>query len=176
MDALPPAVVSPAPPELSPLALQAFCNDIARQIHPAAEIAARYGFADKRAARDWIDARPAVKRVIKELRAIWESEANLEGRIRAYAGHALLEAAPTNAQIMLDPTVHPTIRIDAMKAHAKIAGVDTLPAAARDGGGGVPGNAPFAVNIIFQQAGMVESIATVRPPPKDPGEIEGEAA
>lgn len=169
MDATPPLVV-PEPPELSPLALQAFCNDIARQIHTPVEIAARYGFASKRQARDWIDARPPVKRIIRELRSIWESETNLESRIRAYAGHALLEAAPDNARIMLDPTVHPTIRIDAMKAHAKIAGVDVLPAASREMG--TPGNAPFAVNIIFSQAGRVESIATVRPD----REIEGEAA
>lgn len=159
-------------PQLSPLALQSFCNDVARRIHTAEEIATRYGFASKLAAREFIESRPAVRRIIQELRSIWESENNLEGRIRAYAGHALLEAAPDNAKIMLDPSVHPTVRIDAMKAHAKIAGVDALPAAAR-GEGGVVGQAPFAVNIIFQNAGKIESFSTVRTPAPEP-EIDGE--
>lgn len=157
-------------PEMSSLALQAFCNDVARQVHTPSEIAERYGFANARAAAAWIKARPPVQRAIKELRAIWESEENLEGRIRAYYAHAVLEAAPENARIMLDPTVHPSVRIDGLKEMSKVAGLVGAPGGGlvRDKNGNLVstgGAAPFAVNIIFQSTGQVESITTVAPPP-----------
>jgi hypothetical protein len=116
-----------------------------------------------------------VKRIITELRAIWESGGNLESRIRALAAHALLQASPDNARIMLDTSLHPTIRIDAMKAHAKIAGVDYTPAAARGGGGSLAEGAQFAVNIVFANAGKVESITTVGPLGRERNTIDGGA-
>lgn len=168
--------VLPDQPDMNSLTLQAFCNDVARQIHTPGELARRYGFASPRAARDWIDKRPPVHQMIKTIRAIWESEDNVENRIRAYAHHALLEAAPSNAQIMLDPSIHPTVRIDAMKETAKIAGLTGAPGLVRnkDGTISAPGAAPFAVNIIFQNAGHTESFTAARQD-KEPVEIEGEA-
>lgn len=150
------------PPEMTSLALQSFCNDVARQIHTGAEIAERYGFADKQAAMQWINDRPAVRRAIKELRAIWESEDNLQARIQAYYGHALLEAAPDNAKIMLDPAINPSIRIDAMNAAAKLAGLANG-AGVRNRDGTISDGTikPFAVNIIFQNAGRSENIETL---------------
>jgi hypothetical protein len=174
--------VLPDPPEMTSLTLQAFCNDVARQIHSPREIATRYGFSSPKSAKQWIIDRPAVGRAIKELRAIWESEDNLEGRIRAYAQHALLEAAPDNARIMLDPTVHPSVRIDAMKETAKLAGVVGGPGGiTRDRNGQVvAADGRFAVNIIFQSTGQVEHISTLAPSgapdTPDPPVIDGEAA
>jgi hypothetical protein len=164
------------PPEMSSLALQSFCNDVARQIHTPEEIAERYGFSSARAALQWVSDRPAVRRAIKELRAIWESEDNLQMRIQAYYGHALLEAAPDNAKIMLDPTIHPSVRIDAMKEAAKLAGVVGGPSAARNKDGSVISDGvikPFAVNIIFNNAGLRENIETIVEP-KPSVTIEGE--
>lgn len=159
-------------PEMSTMAFFAFCVDTAQQIHTYAEIAKRYGFIDAAAMRDFLVNHPQILRKIKELRAVWQSDDNLETRLRKLAGHSVLEAMPDTAAVMFDKAVTPSVRLDALKAHARIAGVDGLPPVGKDGtpmGGSGP---KFSVSIVFSRAGKVETMSLEPSPP----EIEGEVA
>jgi hypothetical protein len=155
--------------ETNPQVMQAFCNDVAQGIHEYATIAARYYFADTQAVLDYLKTKAAVRKRIKALRAVWQSDDNVEIRVRTLAGHSLLEALPSTSRVMFNEELNPSVRIDAMKAHARIAGLDSPPPA-QAGGGAVGGNR-FSVQIVFSQAGTVETIKSADLPPV----IEGEA-
>jgi len=159
-------------PEMSTMAFFAFCVDTAQAIHTYAEIAKRYGFADAQTMREFLVNHPVILRKIKELRAVWQSDENLETRLRKLAGHSVLEAMPDTAAIMFDKAVTPGVRLDALKAHSRIAGVDGLPPVGKDGQPVGGSGSKFSVSIVFSGAGKVE---TMRLAP-DPPEIEGEIA
>jgi hypothetical protein len=149
---------------MSPAVLWAFCIDIAQNILPYDVLATRYGFADWRALGAWLAANAAVKKKIKEIRAVWESDDNVAVRARTLAGHAVLEALPETARVMFNPKVPDSTRLDALKLHARIAGIDGNPHTARENAGqmgGSPGLGRFSVNIMFQNAGRMETITTV---------------
>jgi hypothetical protein len=147
------------PPELSSLALWNFCVDTAQKIHGYTTIATRYGFTDWREMADFLATNEAVRRKVKELRAVWEADDSVEVRLRKLAGHGLLEALPTVAQNMFDSTSK-AAQIDTTKTFSKIAGVDGLPPVGRDGQ--VPGQAQkFSVSIIFGSTGKIENFSTV---------------
>ena len=152
-------------PEDSPQAMEAFCHDCARKIHDTETIAHRYGFGDKTGLKSWLSDHPVVFRKIKELRAIWESDANVEVRARTLAGYATIESIPTMTQIILNPDVAPGVRNDSFATMAKIGGVASPPPAPKDGSGnnGVPGGR-FSVQIVFASTGQVESFTTREPP------------
>lgn len=160
-------------PTMSPQVLWAFCVDSAQNIMPYREIAQRYGFTDVPELRDFLLAQDQIRRRIKELRAVWNSDDNLEERIKKLAGHAVLAALPGTAQIMLNPRVPDSTRMESMRDHAKIAGVFNN-AWSRGGAGPNGGEAGrFSVNIMFQNAGRVETITTVS---HEPETIEGDEA
>lgn len=150
--------------EMSPAVLWAFCVDIAQNIDPYDVIAARYGFADWERLQSWLITNDAVRKKIKELRAIWQSDDNVAVRARTLAGHSVLAALPHTARIMLNERLADNTRLEALKMHARIAGVDNAPGAARGATEGVPGGGRFSVNIIFPNAGTMESITTIDQP------------
>jgi hypothetical protein len=174
----PPA--TPPVVEDNDLLMQAWCTDIARAVHEPRTIAARYGFEDVAAMQHYVATHPAIERRIKELTAAWESDSNVETRVRCLAGHAVLEALPTTGRLMLDPLIAANTKVDALKAHARIAGVDIPPAVARDAQAGAsPGQGKFSVQIIFASTGKVENITTVEGPETSHDglpSIEGEVA
>ncbi len=150
-------------PETSPQALAAFCNDMAQKIHPGETLASRYGFADRAHLKAWLMSHPVVWRKIEELKAVWESDDNVEARARKLAGLALIEAIPSHAQIMLNPDISPGVRIDAFKETARVAGVAGAPQVGRDGVPGGDAANRFSVQIVFASSGQVESFTTRRP-------------
>jgi alkylhydroperoxidase/carboxymuconolactone decarboxylase family protein YurZ len=168
--ALPPA---PELPHMNSASMLAFCVDVAQKISPYPLIAARYGFVDEAQMRDYIQDNAVVRFRIKELRSVWFSDMNLQNRVRTLAGHAVLAALPNTAEMMFNDAAAPApVRIDALKTHARIAGVDSLPAAAREGAStGAAEGAKFSVQIVFS-GGRVENIATGAPAPGPPV-IEG---
>lgn len=172
-----PVVIAPVEeqPTMSPQVLWAFCVDSAQNIMPYREIALRYGFLDVPQLRDFLVGQEQIRKRIKELRAVWNSDENLETRVKTLAGHAVLAALPGTAQIMLNPRVPDNTRLEAMRDHAKIAGLTNNSWGAGKAGPGGPEGAKFSVNIMFQNAGRVETITTVAHEP-DVITEEGEAA
>jgi hypothetical protein len=148
-------------PTMSPQVLWAFCVDCAQNIMPYRELSMRYGFIDVPQLRDFLTSQDQIRKRIKELRAVWNSDENLETRVKTLAGHAVLAALPGTAQIMLDPRKPDSVRMDAMKEHAQIAGLRSTGWGKGAGGPGGPEGGRFSVNIMFQNAGRVETITTV---------------
>lgn len=162
-----------ADPSMDKATLYAFCVDTAQRIHEYDDIAKRYGFGSEARMIEFMRAHPPVIKRIKELRAVWESDESVELRLRKLAGHSLLEAIPDTASIMFDKQVTPGVRLEALRAHARIAGVDSPPHQAAGGAGGPGGaGARFSVQIVFNNAGKVETITATERHLK---EIESEA-
>ena len=170
-----PVVIAPVEdqPTMSPQVLWAFCVDCAQNIMPYREIALRYGFTDVPQLRDFLVGQEQIRKRIKELRAVWNSDENLETRVKTLAGHAVLAALPGTAQIMLNPRVPDNTRLEAMRDHAKIAGLTSNSWGAGKAGPGGPEGAKFSVNIMFSNAGVTERITTVS---HEPETIEGDEA
>jgi hypothetical protein len=148
--------------EASSAIMQAWCTDMAQQIHDFATIADRYGWDDDKAMLAYMIAHPVICRRIAEQRAVWESDENVIERVRRLAGYTILEALPNTAGVMFDPNNNPSLRIEALKAHARIAGLD---GARPPEGRGAPGEtgptaAKFSVEIVFSN-GQAEMIKTV---------------
>lgn len=153
--------VLPEIPEMTSAALFAFCNDTAQKIRPYEQIARRYGFVDVVQMASYIESNPMVRRTIKELRSVHFSDGNTETRLRKLTGHAVLAAIPSTADMMFNPRIPESVRIDALKAHARIAGVDGIPASAREAIAAGQAASRFSVQIIFPNAGRTEDIATI---------------
>ena len=134
-----------------PLALQAWIEDVAQNLLGYPAITRRYGFASENEMMERIRDNPELRRRIKARRAIWQSDGNAEGRARAYAVQTVIEAIPHTSQVMFDQAAPYSARLDALKAHARIGGIDGLPAGSKDVvGPGMPGQGRFAINIIFK--------------------------
>jgi hypothetical protein len=145
-------------PEMDKSTLYAFCIDMAQRIHGYDTIARRYGFVDENMLVEFLRTHAPVVKRVKELRAVWESDESVELRLRKLAGHSLLEALPDTASIMFDRQVTPGVRLEALRAHARIAGVDSPPTqSSSNNATGGPG-ARFSVQIVFNNAGKVETI------------------
>jgi hypothetical protein len=163
-------------PDFDALTLWNFMNDVAQNIYGYATIATRYGFADWQEVAAFLTQHETIRRKVKELRANHLSDENLQTRLRIKAGHALEHALPITARIMLDENMRPA-QLEALKQHARIAGVDGLPPAVRDAMNGGPQAARFNVSIIFND--HTETISTRAPDlahaNPTPVTIEGEA-
>lgn len=172
-----PVVIAPVEdqPTMSPQVLWAFCVDCAQNIMPYREVALRYGFIDVPQLRDFIGTQNQIRKKIKELRAVWNSDDNVESRVKTLAQHAVLAALPGTSQIMLNTRVPDNTRLEALRDHAKIAGLTNNSWGAGKTGPGGPEGARFSVNIMFQNAGKVETITTVSHEAETITE-EGEAA
>jgi len=133
-----------------------FVEDIAQAIYPPQEIAKRYSVAPQDML-SLIRGNDEIRRRIQTRRAIWQSDDSIESRIRKYAGTVLLESIPTTGAKMTDPLVPNSIALDYLKAYSRMAGVDGMPASAKDGSVG-SGN-QFTVNFHFS-GGRVESVST----------------
>lgn len=159
------------PVETSELVLHNFIEDVAQAVHTPETIAGRYGFRDAAAMVAWIGEHPKIRQRIKIHRSVWESDDHVEARIKKLAAHSILESLPTTSSLMLDTSVSPNVRVDAMRAHARLAGMDQAGPA---GGGSGPVGAGFQVNFHFSD-GSKQAITTVgisKPPPV----IDGEAS
>ncbi len=150
-------------PTMSPQVLWSFCNDVAQNIMPYREVATRYGFTDVAQLKEFLIAQEGIRKRVKEIRAVWASDDNVEVRIKHLTQHALLHAVPGTAQIMLNPRNPDATRLDALLAHAKIAGMGHAPVA---GAGGGPAGGRFSVNIMFPNAGKIETFTTIDATPE----------
>lgn len=160
--------VRAAPMKMTPALLHAMIGEVARGYQDIEDIAVRYGFDDAKALYDTIAASPALLRAIKQERAVWQSEENLERRLRVQHQLILHEAAHENAKPLFDPSTTVPQRVELMKAIAVVGGVHGMPGG---GGRGMDGAADQAarwtIQMVFPNAGKVEEIS-LRPTPSPP--------
>lgn len=146
--------VLPKVPTLDNQMIHALCTDLAQRVYPGEEIAKRYGLTGAELGQ-YLHDHPMLVRRIKEIKAIWESGVSVESKTRTLACHTVLHALPDTGALMFDRTATPQTRLEALKAHARIAGVDGLPPAQKDGGS-VGGQ----FNVIINLPGRVEDLST----------------
>lgn len=122
--------------------------DLAADIHPADEIATRYGFPDKSGLRDYLRLHPTIIKNAQRAKALINSEEGSEGRARLKAMQATEALISSTANIAWDPRIPPQQRIDAFKQLSRVGGLDGSAAAqaARAGAGGPA----FTLNILFR--------------------------
>jgi len=146
VDAMLDDIEVPAPlPTLDSALRWAFVCDVAQRSYPEEETAKRYGFTDALAMVAYIRNDKELVRAIKVRRAYWDSDVGLPEKLRTLYGHTLQYGGVANAKLMLDPFIKPEVRLEAMRQHARIAGVDGVAATAR-GDIGTPG-ARFVLQI-----------------------------
>lgn len=161
--------------KMTPGLMQSWLGELARGITPVAEIATRYGFADAAIMHQVLVANPPLLRRVKAERAVWNSEENLERRLRIQYQLILHEAAHENARPLFDPTTTPTQRVDMIKAIGSVAGVYGMPGGGGRGMEGMTGQGDrWTIQMVFTGANKTEEI-TIRPNPTPPT-IEGESA
>lgn len=149
-------------PTMSPVVLWAFCVDCAQNIMPYREIATRYGFVDVAQLKLFLLSQHAIRKKVKEIRAVYESDDNVEAKVKKLAGTAVLHALPEIAKIMINPRNPDPIRLDATTKIAKLAGMGHAP---QQGNGGSDGPGRFSVNIMFAN-GKTETITTIERQPE----------
>ena len=87
----------------------------------------------------------------------------------------MLDALRETSQIMMDPIHSASTRLDALKQHARMAGADGPGRDGREAGavGAHWLQGRFSINIVFPNAGKVESFTTVvKPEHREPVVIE----
>lgn len=161
-------------PRMNTVTLHTFMNDLAQGIRTHEEIAVRYGFETVGNLLEYLQSKPEIVRRIKERRAIWQSDDATEIRIKKLSAHAVLDALHETGQIMMDTAHPPGTRIDALKAHARLAGVDAQPNPGKFSGPASDGSGRFSINIVFPNAGKTETFTTVVKTEPEPKTIEGE--
>lgn len=122
-------------------------QDIAYGTYPADELAVRYGLGTIAGLKIWLSKNPGTMKQIKVMKALHESDAALNDRIRMKGGHAVEHATIGIANIAMDPNKDSKTRIEAFKALQRQAGVDGPPPADKIAPVGVQ------TNIIIQHVG-----------------------
>jgi hypothetical protein len=86
----------------------------------------------------------------------------------------VLDALRETSQIMMDPIHSDSTRLDALKQHARMAGADGPGRDGREAGAvGALAQGRFSINIVFPNAGKVESFTTVvKPEHREPPTID----
>lgn len=144
----------------------AFITDVARKIDEYATIAMRYGFVDESDMADYIRKNKELRRAIKEERAIWYSGENSETRARELARRGTAECISEAASIGLNETITPSVRLDAVRTLARIAGMDGA-GRAQETYPGAEGAARFSVNIhLGADKTVTIAPATIEPDPE----------
>lgn len=142
-------------PELSDEQLDRMTDDVARKIHHPEVIARRYGLTSDQLLT--LLAVPHIRRMARTKRSIWESDQSAVERVRQYWALGMENSAPGLINMLHDPTVSPSNRIELAKMGTKLAGMDV-----KEGVSGPAAGAQFAVNIHFS-GGAVERITTQAP-------------
>ena len=162
-------LVDAAPVELDDDMILRLIYDLAQRIHTTDTVAKRYGFGTEAKLKLWLAEHPTVVRQAAKLKAIVESDRSAEERARLKATFATEELIAPMAALAGDPRIPTGQRIDAFKQLNRVAGVDGMPAASKDGKEG--GGTQFTINFQFS-GGRTESLTTVvdAPPQIEGGE------
>lgn len=144
--------------------LMSFVTDMAQGIQHIETICARYGFINRAVLYHFIDNNPAVARLIQQHKAAYDSDDNVERRIRLKAGLSVEATIHHMFNIIRADATPVSQKIDCFHKLLRAAGTDGAPPAARAGdmaGGGGPS---FTLNFIWSD-GSRENVLTARPIP-----------
>ena len=129
--------------------------DLAQRIWPYEDLARRYGLSMLQLVE--LCRNPAIAKMVKTKRAVWESSGSKSDQIKAYWAVGMAEDAPRALQMLSDPNVSPAIKVELIKIGMKAAGVDT---GRGEGHGGGQIGGQFAINITLP-GGHISSITPV---------------
>lgn len=161
----------PAHPELlgDHQQITQFVTDYAQGFYDYDEICERYGFVNRAVLFHFIRSNAGLSRLISQHKTAYESDDNVERRIRLKAGLAVERSISTIAHLVTQTDTPVGQKIDCFHKLLRAAGTDGPPPAplrAGDGGGGTA----FNLSIVFSNGeGMAISARATAP------QIEGEA-
>jgi hypothetical protein len=140
-----------------------FVSDYAQGFYEVEEICERYGFANRAVLFHFVRSNVAVGRLINQHKTAYESEDNVERRVRLKAGLAAERLIPAIAQLVMQADTPVGQKIDCFHKLLRAAGTDGPPPAPlrADQGGGGPS---FTLNFIWSD-GTRENVLTARPSP-----------
>ena len=140
-----------------------FVADYAQGFLDYDEICERYGFVNRAVLFHFSRNNTALERLISQHRTAYESDDNVERRVRLKAGLAAERLIPAIAQIVMQPETPIGQKIDCFHKLLRAAGTDGPPPAPlrADQGGGGPS---FTLNFIWSD-GTKENVLTARPSP-----------
>lgn len=153
-----------APVSLDQMLELRLCDDIAKNIDTADDIAARYGMDGRDGLKAYLRAHPKLVTYANKLKALNDSAMGSEDRARlkaVYASEALISHI---AHIAGDKATNAAVRVDAFKQLNRMAGMDGAGSGAkseRGGGAGSGGNVPFSVTIILPNRPPEQISATI---------------
>lgn len=145
--------------------------DLVNQVHSYKTIAERYGLGDESGLVAWLQANPAFAQEVAKLRAMFSSDMSAQDRARLKAALASEELIPDIFKLVASPTTSAATKVDGFKQLNRMAGIDGIPAASKDGGG-----SGTQFNLTINLPTGVEKITTtvvdqpVIEPPQDDGE------
>ena len=141
--------------------LMSFVTDMAQGIQEIETICARYGFINRAVLHHFTRNNPAVDRLIQQHKAAYDSDDNVERRVRLKAGLFVEEAMGHIAHLIVQTETPIGQKIECFHKLLRAAGTDGPPPAPlrADQGGGGPS---FTLNFIWSD-GTKENVLTARP-------------
>ena len=132
-------------PQKDDALIQRLQYDLATGVHPPAEIARRYGLFDVAELKTYLLLHPEIVDRVKKLRAMYQSEAGIEDRMRSMFQYATEDLIPIMHDIVKHPSIPIAQRIDSFKQLQRGAGMDGQRA---EKDGQLAGQR-FVLNIMF---------------------------
>jgi hypothetical protein len=128
--------------------IQRLKYDLATKTHTYETIAKRYGLGGTQELLRYLSDHPGIVEDAKKIRAMFQSDQNVEGRVRTLFLHAAENLIPTMHNLVMDARTPVSARVDGFKQIQRGAGVDGTPrlAPGQQGTGGTP----FVLNINFK--------------------------
>lgn len=157
-----PTIVLGPPTELDDELIRGLIYDVAHRIHTYDTIARRYGFIDVADMKAFLNTHPQIVKEAQRLRAIVDGDQSAELRTRLKAAFATEDLIVPMAAICADGKIPPGTRIDAFKQLSRVAGIDGMPATAKDG---AAAGTQFSLTINMPDGRTEKIITSVVDPP-----------
>jgi hypothetical protein len=119
-------------------------------IRPTRDVAADYGLTERELAARIRNDRQ-FRQQIASYKAVWDAPTNARQRIQVKSAVLVEDALPALWNIMTDPDMHPSVRLDTHKHLAKLADVEPVP---KDAGGPMGGGFSVVINLPGEDAPM----------------------
>jgi hypothetical protein len=140
--------------------LTQFVTDYAQGFYEVEDICERYGFVNRAVLFHFVRSNAALSRLINQHKTAYESDDNVERRIRLKAGLAVERAISTIAHLVVQTETPIGQKIECFHKLLRAAGTDGPPPAPLRG---VEGGGPsFTLNFIWSD-GTKENVLTARP-------------